>query len=87
MEEVSYRFLFKFDCKDLVMDNVILYSKLATLPDDLKSEVADFIDFLLNKKDKRNTSVARPKFGCAKGMFKVNADFDEPLEDFKDYMN
>ena len=25
-------------------------------------------------------------FGCAKGQFKMAADFDEPLEDFKDYM-
>jgi len=27
-----------------------------------------------------------PVFGCAKGQFKMAADFDEPLEDFKDYM-
>ena len=71
------------------MENVILYTKLATLPENLKSEVSDFIDFLLSKaiKDKKNTSIPKPKFGSAKGMFKMNADFDEPLEDFKDYMN
>ena len=71
------------------MENVILYTKLATLPENLKSEVSDFIDFLLSKatKDKNTTSIPKPKFGSAKGMFKVNADFDEPLEDFKDYMN
>ena len=27
-----------------------------------------------------------PVFGCAKGQFKMAADFDEPIEDFKDYM-
>lgn len=27
-----------------------------------------------------------PKFGCAKGTFKMADDFDEPLDDFKDYM-
>ena len=27
-----------------------------------------------------------PVFGCAKGQFKMAPDFDEPLEDFKDYM-
>ena len=27
-----------------------------------------------------------PVFGCAKGQFKMADDFDEPLEDFKDYM-
>ena len=27
-----------------------------------------------------------PVFGCAKGQFRISADFNEPLEDFKDYM-
>ena len=27
-----------------------------------------------------------PVFGCAKGQFRMSDDFDEPLEDFKDYM-
>ena len=26
-----------------------------------------------------------PKFGSAKGLFKMSDDFDEPLEDFEDY--
>ena len=71
------------------MDNVILYTKLATLPENLKSEVSDFIDFLLSKaiKDKKTESIPKAKFGSGKGMFKINPGFDEPLEDFKDYMN
>ena len=70
------------------MENVILFNKLATLPENLKSEVSDFIDFLLSKavKDKENNSIRKPKFGSAKGMFKMNSDFDEPIEDFKEYM-
>lgn len=28
----------------------------------------------------------RPKFGSARGLIKMSDDFDEPLEDFKDYM-
>lgn len=28
----------------------------------------------------------RPKFGSAKGLVKISEDFDEPLEDFKDYV-
>ena len=31
------------------MDNVYLYSKLATLPDNMRAEVSDFIDYLLSK--------------------------------------
>ena len=32
------------------------------------------------------TAKPRPKFGSAKGLIKINDDFDEPLEDFKEYM-
>lgn len=28
----------------------------------------------------------RPQFGSAKGLIEMADDFDEPLEDFKDYM-
>jgi len=28
----------------------------------------------------------QPGFGCAKGMFEMSPDFDEPLEDFNEYM-
>jgi hypothetical protein len=65
------------------MDNILLYSKLAQLPDNIKSEVSDFIDFLMNK-NKKSTK-RKPKFGSAKGMFKMNKNFDMPIEDFKDY--
>lgn len=67
-----------------MMKDIALYNKLATLPENLKSEVADFIDFLLSKsmKERKQTSIPKPKFGSAKGMFKMNANFDEPLEDF-----
>jgi prevent-host-death family protein len=29
----------------------------------------------------------RPLFGSAKGLITISDDFDEPLEDFKDYMS
>ena len=34
------------------MENTILINKIKTLPDSLKEEVNDFIDFLLSKKNK-----------------------------------
>lgn len=67
------------------MENQLLYSKLDQLPENLQSEVLDFIDFLLSKSNppvKKNS----PKFGSAKGMIIMKDDFDEPLEDFKEYM-
>ena len=33
------------------------------------------------------TQIPKPKFGSAKGFFKINDDFDESLEDFKDYIS
>jgi len=54
------------------MDNVVLYSKLANLPEHMRLEVSNFIDLLLSqaKKNKKNNSTSTPKFGSAKGMFK-----------------
>jgi hypothetical protein len=33
-----------------------------------------------------NPSQKKPIFGCAKGKFKMSNDFDDPLEDFMEYM-
>lgn len=68
------------------MENITLYSKLATLPDDLKAEVSDFVDFLATKR-KKTQEKKKPTFGSGKGMFVLKPDFDEPLEDFKEYMH
>jgi Protein of unknown function (DUF2281) len=67
------------------MNDTLLYSKLSTLPENLKSEVSDFIDSLVAK-DKKTSEKKKPKFGSGKGIFVMHDDFDEPLEDFKDYM-
>lgn len=67
------------------MTTAQLYTKLDSLPDNLKSEVNDFIDFLLIKSNK-SKKTNKAKFGSAKGFFEMSDDFDEPLEDFKEYM-
>jgi hypothetical protein len=67
------------------MKQIQLYTKLNYLPTDLKSEVNDFIDFLLSKR-KKEIKKKTPKFGCAKGQIYISPDFDEPLNDFKEYM-
>jgi hypothetical protein len=33
-----------------------------------------------------NLKKQTPKFGSCKGMFEMAPDFDEPLDDFKEYM-
>lgn len=67
------------------MSDVQLYKKLKILKPSLKAEVFDFVDFLLTKQEKE-IEPKKPEFGCAKGRFKMSPDFDEPLEDLKEYM-
>lgn len=68
------------------MNNSIVLSKFQQLPEHLKIEVNDFIEFLLTKAKKGNEEDGtKPQFGSAKGLFTIHPDFDEPLEDFKDY--
>lgn len=68
------------------MDTSVIYNQFSTLPDNLKQEVADFIAFLSEKTKTKHKVRKERKFCAAKGMFIMSPDFDEPLEDFKDYM-
>ena len=64
-----------------------IFSKIHLMPDNLKSEILDFVEFLFNKYNLQpEQKKIIPKFGSAKGMYIMSDDFDEPLEDFKEYM-
>ena len=67
------------------MTDIQLYTQLSSLPTDLKKEVSDFVEFL-KQKTKSKIKLKERQPGAAKGLIKMSADFDEPLEDFKDYM-
>ena len=67
------------------MTNIQLYSQISSLPSDLKKEVSDFVAFL-KQKSKTSKNIKERQFGYSKDFFKVSDDFDEPLEDFKEYM-
>jgi len=67
------------------MNTVEVLSKFEALPPKLQMEVSDFMDFLIDKFVKSNRKII-PKFGSAKGKIRLSDDFDQPLEDFKDYM-
>lgn len=67
------------------MDNVSLYNKINSLPENLKKEVQDFVEFLQAKTKKESSKKPR-SFGSLKGKIHMTDDFDAPLEDFKDYM-
>lgn len=70
------------------MSALELAYKIESFPDVLKEEVNDFIDFLSEKKgkEKKIFPLAERQAGLAKGMIEMLPNFDDPLEDFKDYM-
>ncbi|MBN2486439.1 MAG: DUF2281 domain-containing protein [Bacteroidales bacterium] len=67
------------------MTNTALYTRISTLPKSIQDEVFDFIEFLINK-NKPKIAKVHPKAGCMQGVFKMSKDFNEPLEDFSEYM-
>lgn len=67
------------------MTDIQLFHQVALLPDSLKKELESFLQFLRHK-EKQQKPIKKRLFGCAKGKIKILPGFDEPLEDFKDYM-
>jgi hypothetical protein len=69
------------------MSDLNLYIKLSMLPESLKTEISDYMDYLMSQKMKNKINQKRsPKAGFLKGTFVMSQDFDEPLEDFREYM-
>lgn len=70
----------------------VILEKLAELPESLQTEVLHYIEFLIEKHAKNSTQELPKKkhrvAGTMKGMFilPLPDDFDEPLEDLKEYM-
>ena len=69
------------------MEAAVLEQKVKQLPLEVRQEVSDYLDFLLNKYRTNSPSPVKPRAGCMKGTFVwISDDFNEPLDDFKDYM-
>lgn len=68
------------------MKSLDLYVKLSFLPGSLKARIMDYIDYVISHRLKPGSFREHPKAGCMKGTFKMGPDFDEPLDDLKDYM-
>jgi hypothetical protein len=69
------------------MNDLNLFMKISMLPEPLKVNVLEYIDSIVSKKTKsEKLSVKHPKAGCMKGTFEMAPDFEEPLEDFNEYM-
>jgi hypothetical protein len=69
-----------------------ILEKLSALPESLQTEVLHYIEFLLEKHAQDSTLEQQIKkrriAGTMKGMFVLPLpdDFDEPLEDMREYM-
>lgn len=61
-----------------------LIAIIEKLPPDKLAEVEDFVEFLLKKEPPAARKT--PKFGSGKGMVIMNPNFDDPIDDFKEYM-
>jgi hypothetical protein len=74
------------------MEMMTLEKKIAKLPENLKLKVEDYVDALMLDEDQNKKAILaeplrRPVFGSGKGIFgKMSDDFDEPLEDMREYM-
>jgi hypothetical protein len=72
-----------------------ILTQLQLMPETLKQEVLHYMLYLLNNYNKEAFSAyqqsismhtKKPVFGSAKGKYTLAADFDEPIDDFKEYM-
>ena len=68
------------------MTDSLLLSQIKRLPSNLRLEAAHYIDYLLYQYSARKALSMRPIFGSAQGKYVLSVDFEETLEDFKEYM-
>jgi hypothetical protein len=81
--------LLKTQKHQIEMTDQQIYSKLFLLnSEQLKQDLLSYLEYLLSKQFHEEEAAAKksPQFGCAKGKFRMSADFDAPLDHFNDYM-
>lgn len=61
-----------------------IFEKAQVLPEPAQKTVLDLVERLANQNSTKTKPA--PKAGSAKGLIHMAPDFDEPLEDFKPYM-
>jgi hypothetical protein len=60
--------------------------QIQQLSEQMRQEVLHYIEFLKQKYAEQNQKNQNRKAGSQKGKYELAADFDAPLEDFKEYM-
>jgi hypothetical protein len=61
-----------------------IFQKAQVLPEPVQKTVLDLVEQLIQ--NSLPPKEFAPKAGSAKGLIRIAPDFDEPLEDFKPYM-
>jgi mRNA-degrading endonuclease RelE of RelBE toxin-antitoxin system len=73
-----------------MMIETAILKNLEKLPESVKQAVLDYIEFLVSRyaqeAPKTEKAAKRGGLGIWKGKIWMSDDFDEPLEDLKDYM-
>ena len=67
------------------LSEVELLALLSKLPDSLKLEILHYTEFLVNK-CAENDGTKKRKAGLLEGKIWMSDDFDDPLEEFEEYM-
>lgn len=74
------------------MTEQIIFNQLFLMPETLKQKALNYIFYLLNEqtytvyKQGDNENIKKPTFGSAKGKYVLSPDFDEAIDDFKEYI-
>lgn len=63
-----------------------ILQEVQLLPASLQKEVLHYLLFLKTKTTEQAPTQAKPYFGCGEVKISMTEDFDEPLDDFKEYM-
>ncbi len=68
------------------MDTVSFVQNFNLFPEEVKKQIIQFADSLMSKQEEEAPNRITPKFGSDPGLFIISPDFDEPLEEFKEYV-
>lgn len=64
-----------------------IYTQFNQLSEEAKQEIVNYLQFLIHQQTPKSPPKLRKRvFGSASGKYQLTADFDAPLEDFKEYM-
>ena len=67
------------------MEIAELFNNIDLLPQPKQAEIMDYIKEILSQEN-NHADINKPVFGSAKGRIYMSPDFDEPLEEFAEYM-